>query len=142
VKQVWSIVLLFGVGSILGFRVSTSMVEALAAVGLILVFALAFSWVSVLVGVLARDPEQVQILSFTVLFPLTFVSNVFVPTRTMPSWLQPIVNVNPVTLLADASRGLMVGGPVAGPVFGSLLWAVVLSAVFAPLSLQALKRRV
>jgi oleandomycin transport system permease protein len=142
VKQLWSIVLLFGVGSILGFRIGTSVVAALAAVALILVFALAFSWVSVLVGVLAKDPEKVQIFSFTVLFPLTFVSNVFVPTHTMPGWLQPIVNVNPVTLLADASRGLMVGGPAAGPVLGSLLWAAVIFAVFAPLSLRALKRRV
>jgi oleandomycin transport system permease protein len=142
VKQVWSIVLLFSVGLILGFRIGTSVVAALAAVALILVFALAFSWVSVLVGVLAKDPEKVQIFSFTVLFPLTFVSNVFVPTHTMPGWLQPIVNVNPVTLLADASRGLMLGGPAAGPVLGSLLWAAVIMAVFAPLSLRALKRRV
>jgi oleandomycin transport system permease protein len=142
VKQVWSIVLLFAVGSILGFRIGTSIVATLSAVALILVFALAFSWVSILVGVLAKDPEKVQIFSFTVLFPLTFVSNVFVPTHTMPDWLQPIVNANPVTLLADGCRGLMVGGPVAGSVLGSLLWAAVIMAVFAPLSLRALKRRV
>jgi oleandomycin transport system permease protein len=60
----------------------------------------------------------------------------------MPGWLQVFVNVNPVTLLADAARGLMVGGPAAGPVLGSLLWAAVILAVFAPLSLRALKRRV
>lgn len=142
VKQAWSIALLLGVGMILGFRIGTSVLALLGAVALILVFALAFSWVSVLVGVLARDPEKVQIFGMTALFPLTFVSNVFVPAETMPGWLQAFVDVNPVTLLADASRGLMIGGPVAGPVLGSLLWAGVIVAVFAPLSLWALKRRV
>jgi oleandomycin transport system permease protein len=142
VKQAWSIGLLLGIGAVLGFRVGTSTVEVLAAVALILVFALAFSWVSVLVGVLAKDPEKVQLFGMTALFPLTFVSDVLVPAETMPGWLQAFVNVNPVTLLANASRGLMVGGPVAGPVLGSLLWAAAILAVFAPLSLRALKRRV
>ncbi|HEV7452661.1 MAG TPA: ABC transporter permease [Pseudonocardiaceae bacterium] len=142
VKQAWSIALLLGIGVVLGFRTGTSTVDVLAAVALILVFALAFSWVSVLVGVLAKDPEKVQLFGMTTLFPITFVSNVFVPTNTMPGWLQAFVNVNPVTLLADASRGLLVGGPVAGPVLGSLLWTAVILAVFAPLSLWALKRRV
>jgi oleandomycin transport system permease protein len=142
VKHAWSIALLLGVGAILGFRTGTSLLSVLAAVALILVFALAFSWVSVLVGVLASDPEKVQLFGFTALFPITFVSNALAPTDTMPGWLQVFVNINPVTLLSDASRGLMVGGPVAWPVLGSLLWAAVILAVFAPLSLWALKRRV
>lgn len=142
VKQAWSIALLLGVGALLGFRVTTSVMAVLAACALILVFALAFSWISVLVGMLASDPEKVQIFGFTALFPITFVSNVFVPTETMPGWLQAFVNVNPVTLLSDASRGLMVGGPVAGPTLGTLAWAVVIIAIFAPLSVRAFKRRV
>jgi oleandomycin transport system permease protein len=141
VKQAWSILLLLGVGVVLGFRLGTSIVEMLAAAALILVFALAFSWLSVLVGVLAKDAEKVQLFGMTALFPITFVSNALVPTQTMPSWLQAFVSINPVTLLSDAARGLMVGGPVAGPVLGSLLWAAVIVAVFAPLSLWALKRR-
>jgi oleandomycin transport system permease protein len=142
VKQAWSIVLLLGVGAILGFRIGTSWLSLLAAVALILVFALAFSWLSVLVGIVAKDPEQVQIFGFTALFPITFVSNVFVPVETMPDWLQVIVEANPVTILADATRGLMVGGPVAEPVVGSLIWAAAIVAVFAPLSMWAFKRRV
>lgn len=142
VKQAWSIALLLGVGALLGFRVTTSVMAVLAACALILVFALAFSWISVLVGMLASDPEKVQIFGFTALFPITFVSNVFVPTETMPGWLQAFVNVNPVTLLSDASRGLMVGGPVAAPTLGTLAWAVVIIAIFAPLSVRAFKRRV
>jgi oleandomycin transport system permease protein len=95
----------------------------------------------VLVGVLAKDPEHVQLFGFTALFPITFISNVFVPTETMPGWLQAFVDVNPVTILADATRGLMVGGPVAEPVVGSLLWAAVIALVFAPISVRAFRRR-
>jgi ABC-type multidrug transport system permease subunit len=76
------------------------------------------------------------------MFPLTFVSNVFVPVESMPGWLQAVVNLNPVTNLAEATRGLMVGGPVAEPVTQSLLWAAALVAVFGPLSMWAFKRRV
>jgi oleandomycin transport system permease protein len=142
VKQAWSIVLLLAIGMILGFRIGTSPMALLGAVALLLGFALAFSWVSVLVGLLAKDPEKVQLFGFTALFPITFVSNVFVPATTMPSWLQAFVDVNPVTILADAIRGLMLGGRVAGPVAGSLLWAAVFVVIFAPLSVWAFKRRV
>ncbi|WP_026874539.1 ABC transporter permease [Jiangella gansuensis] len=151
-KQAWSIFLLLAVGMILGFRIGTDVASLLAAVGLMLVFALAFSWVSVLVGVLAKDPEKVQLFGFTALFPVTFVSNVFAPTDTMPGWLQAFVEVNPVTILADASRALMLGDKTIGtpwhvasattPVLQSLLWAAVIAAVFAPLSVRALRRRV
>jgi oleandomycin transport system permease protein len=142
VKQAWSIFLLLVVGMILGFRIGTNMAGLLGAVALLLAFALAFSWVSVLVGVLAKDPERVQLFGFTALFPVTFVSNVFVQTDTMPGWLQAWVKVNPVTHLADAARGLMVGGPAADSVMWSLLWAAGIVLVFAPLSVYALKRRV
>jgi oleandomycin transport system permease protein len=141
VKQAWSIFLLLGVGAVLGFRIGTSWLELLAAVALLLVFALAFSWISVLAGIRAKDPEQMQIFGYTALFPITFVSNVFVPVETMPDWLQVVVEVNPISILADATRGLMVGGPVAEPVVGSLLWAAAIVAVFAPLSMRAFRRR-
>jgi oleandomycin transport system permease protein len=142
VKQAWSITLLLGVGMILGFRVGTNLAGLLAGMALILAYAFAFSWVSVLIGVLAKDPERVQIFSYTAMFPITFMSSVFVRVETMPSWLQPIVRANPISVLADAARGLMVGGPVAGPVVVSLLWTVGTVAVFVPLSMWALKRRV
>lgn len=142
VKQAWSIALLLMVGFILGFRVQTNLAALLAAVLLLLTFALAFSWVSVLVGVTAKDPEKVQVFGFTALFPVTFVSGVFVQVETMPGWLQPVVNANPVTILSDATRGLLVGGPVARPVLFSLLWAIGIAAVFAPLAVARFKRRV
>ena len=152
VKQAWSIVLVLGVGLILGFRIGTNVGALLAAVVLLLVFALAFSWVSVLVGVLAKDPERVQIFGFTALFPVTFVSNVFVPTESMPGWLQAFVKVNPVSVLSDACRALMLGDKTVGtpwhvesatqPVLYSLLWAAAIAAVFAPISVWAFKRKV
>lgn len=76
-----------------------------------------------LVGVLVSEPDKVQIFGFMVIFPLTFTSNIFVPTDRMPGWLQNWVEVNPVTVVADALRGLLVAGPVAGPVLQTLLWA-------------------
>jgi len=142
VKQAWSIALLLAVGLLMGFRIGTNWAGMLGAFALLLLFALAFSWVSVLVGVLAKDPEHVQIFGFTALFPLTFVSSVFVPINEMPGWLQAFVKVNPVTILADATRGLMVGGPVATPVMQTLMWAAIITAVFAPLAVWAFKRRV
>ena len=142
VKQAWSVALLIGVGALLGFRLGNGVVVLLGAFALLLAFSLAVAWISVLVGVLVSEPDKVQIFGFMVIFPLTFTSNAFVPTETMPSWLQRWVEVNPVTILADALRGLLVGGPVAGPVAESLLWAAAIAAVFAPLAVRGLKRRV
>ena len=103
---------------------------------------IAFAWISVLVGMVVSEPEKVMIFGFAVMFPLTFVSNAFVPAETMPGWLQGWVEVNPVTLSADAVRGMLVGGPVAGPLASSLLWAAAVLVVFAPLAVRAFRRRV
>lgn len=141
VKQALCIILLLGVGVLLGFRFGTSAWEILSMILLLLVFALAFSWVMVLVGVISRDPEHVQLFGFTALFPVTFVSNVFVPVDTMPHWLQGFVHINPVSVLTEAARGLLLGGSVLQPVLGSLVWALAITVVFAPLSVWALNRR-
>ena len=141
-KQAWALVMLLGVGLILGFRVGTSPLGVLAAFGLVLVVTLALSWALVLVGMLAANPEKVQIFGFVVLFPLTFISDAFVRTASMPGWLQAFSKANPVSILADAMRGLMVSGPAATPVVESLLWAVGFTVVFAPLAVRAFKRRV
>lgn len=141
VKQAWCIVLLLAVGLLLGFRVEAPWSGVVTMMVLVLTVALAMSWIMVLVGVLARDPEHVQLFGFTALFPVTFVSNVFVPVETMPAWLQGVVMLNPVSLLADAARGLLLGGPVLTSALGALGWAVLLTVVFAPLSVWALNRR-
>jgi oleandomycin transport system permease protein len=140
-KQASSVVLLVGVGALLGFRLQNGLFGLLGAFALLLAFSLAVSWIAVLVGVSVGEPEKVQIFGFTVIFPLTFTSNAFVPTATMPGWLQAWVEVNPVTILADALRGMLIGGPVATPTIQSLLWAVVIVAIFGPLAMRALKHR-
>lgn len=143
VKQAWSILLVLVVGFVFGFRIGTGPLGLIGAVALLLVFAAAFSWVAVLVGVLARDPERVQVFGFTALFPITFVSSVFVPPETMPRWLEAAVNANPVSILATACRGLLLGAPypAAVPALQSLAWAAAIALVFAPLSVRALRRR-
>ncbi|TVP59872.1 MAG: ABC transporter permease [Halomonadaceae bacterium] len=141
VKQAWCTLLLLVIGFMLGFRMGAPATGLVWMLALLLVFALAMSWVMVLVGVLAKDPEHVQLFGFTALFPVTFVSNVFVPLETMPAALQRVVALNPVSLLTEASRGLLSGGPVAEPAMGVLAWSLIITLIFAPLSVWALNRR-
>jgi oleandomycin transport system permease protein len=144
-KQAWALVMLLAVGAILGFRFGAGAgrpLGVLAGFGLVLACTLAISWALVLVSVLAANPEKVQIFGFVVLFPITFTSDAFVRTASMPGWLQAWSKANPVSLISDAVRGLMVSGPAARPVAESLLYAVAFTAVFAPLAVRAFKRRV
>ena len=141
-KQAWAVLMLLVIGTILGFRIGTNPLAVLAAAGLVLVCTLALSWALVLVAMLAANPEKVQIFGFVVLFPITFTSDAFVPTASMPGWLQAWSKANPVSLIADATRGLMVSGPVARPLAESLLYAVAFTVVFAPLAVRAFRRRV
>ena len=136
-----SVAISLGFGLILGFRIETSPLAALAACVLVLVFALAMCWFSALIGLLAKTARGVQWIGTLVYFPLTFGSNVLVPTASMPGWLQAFVKGNPMTFLTEAERGLLVGGPVATPAIRSLLWALGLFAVFAPLAVRVYRRR-
>lgn len=141
VRFVTAIVVLLGFGTLIGFRIGTDPLQALAACLLVLGFALSLSWVAVLIGMVVREPGSVQGIGFLLYFPLTFGSSMFVPVETMPGWLQAWVKVNPVTQLVDAVRGLMLGGEVASPVLQSVAWAVGITVVFAPLAVRAYRRR-
>jgi len=134
-------VIMVGFGYILGFRIATSPEALLAAIGIAICFALAFAWVSVWVGMVVRTPGAVQGVMFLLVLPLSFGSNTFVRTSTMPGWLQAFVNVNPISHLVSAVRGLMLGGPVAAPVGWTFAWIAGLLAVFFPLALRAYIRR-
>ncbi|GIE76146.1 transport permease protein [Actinoplanes philippinensis] len=142
IKQAWAIALLLVLGIVLGFRIETGPAEVLATFALLLGFAFAVSWMSVLVAMLVSEPEKVQIFGFVLLFPITFASGAFVDPDTMPGWLRSFADVNPTSILADAARGLLSGGPVAGPVTQSLLWAAGFLVIFAPLSVRAFRRRI
>jgi oleandomycin transport system permease protein len=128
-------------GTLMGYRVTTGWTGVLAALALAMGFALCFGWISVYVGMIARAPGAVQGIMFLLVLPLSFGSNTFVPTQTMPGWLQAFVKVNPISQLVSAVRGLMTGGPVAGHVGWTLLWMAGLLVVFAPLAVRAYRRR-
>jgi len=141
VRYLISVAITIGFGLILGFRVTTNPLSAVAACLLLLAFALAMCWVSALIGLLVKTPQGVQAFGFIAFFPLVFGSNLLAPTETMPGWLQAFVKVNPMTLLTDAERGLFTGGPVAAPAVQSMLWALGIFIVFAPLAVRVYRRR-
>ncbi len=123
-------------GLILGFRPDGGVGGVIMAVGLLLVFSFSLSWVWTSIGLRMQTPESVMQVSMTVLFPLTFASNVFVDPSTMPGWVQVFVDVNPVSHLTTAARGLMHGSVDGSAVVWVLAWSVVLVAVFAPLTMR------
>ncbi|HUF25333.1 MAG TPA: ABC transporter permease [Gemmatimonadaceae bacterium] len=127
-------------GVILGFRPGAGVAGVILAVALILVFAFSVSWIWIVVGMLVKTPESVMTTSFLFLFPLTFISNIFVDPATMPGWLQSVVAVNPVTHLVTASRGLMHGGVSLVNVAWVFLFSAVMVAMFAPLSLRMYRK--
>src|SRR6204780_393962 len=128
---------LTGFGTLLGFRFHTGPLDILAAYALAYVFYLAVCWISVLIGLVAPSPETVQGISFIWIMPLVFGSSILVPnTSTFPGWLQAWVKVNPITHLADAVRGLTVGGPVATHAMYALAWAAGIVVVAFPLAMR------
>jgi oleandomycin transport system permease protein len=136
-----SVAITLGFGMIMGFRIQTTPVAAAAGCLLLLLFAIALCWFSALIGLIVKTPQGVQLFGFLAFFPLVFGSPLLVQSSTMPGWLQAFVNVNPITYLTEAERGLLTTGPVATPVIRSLLWALVIFAVFAPLAVRAYRRR-
>lgn len=124
------------VGFILGFRPNGGALGVLAAVGLVLVFCFAMSWLWIIVGMLVKTPESVMTTSFVFLMPLTFASDIFVGLSTMPGWLQLVVGKNPVTLLARASRDLMHGKPAASDVTWVLIASGLIVLVAAPIAMR------
>src|SRR5690606_21293344 len=128
--------MVIAMGQLLGFRAQAGVPGELAAVALILVFAFSLAWIWIIVGRLVRTPESVMTTSFLLLFPLTFVSNIFVYLATMPGWLQAVVAANPVTHLTNASRGFMHGGVEAGDVLWVLLASAAITAVSAPIAMR------
>ena len=141
IRYVVAIASLLVFGSVLGFRFQTSAVEVLAACLLTVLFAFCLSWAFVLIGMLMRSPGGVQGTAFLILFPLTFGTSMIAPKETMPSWLQTWVDVNPVAHMMDASRALMLGGPLGNHVVWVLVWSVGFLVVFAPLAVRAYRRR-
>ena len=128
-------------GVILGFRPSAGVGGVIAAMALVVVFAFGLSWVFTTLGLLMRSPNAVMNAGFMGIFPLTFLSNVFVEPDTLPSALEAFVNANPISVLATASRGLMEGDASGGDIAIALGTAAALTALFAPLTTRLYRSR-
>ncbi|MGD6744559.1 ABC transporter permease [Streptomyces sp. BH106] len=134
-------IVMLAVGLIMGFRPDGGVLGVLAAVAVLLVFSFAFSWIWTMFGLLLRTEKSVMGVSMMVIFPLTFLSDIFVKPETMPGWLQAFVNNNPVTHVASAVRGLMDGDWPTAEVLWSLGWAALLIAVFGPVTMRLYNRK-
>ena len=134
-------IMCIGLGLIIGFRPDGGVLGVVAGVALLLVFAFALSWIFTILGLLLRTPNAVMGVSMMVLMPLTFASNIFVDPSTMPSGLQAFVDINPVSHLVTAVRGLMAGTAGWGDVTTVLISAVVMTAVFAPITMYLYRNR-
>jgi len=129
-------IVVLALGFVLGFRADGGVLGVPMAIGLLLVFCFAMSWLWIVLGLKAQTAENVMQMSMTILFPLTFASNVFVDPSTMPGWVQGFVKVNPITHLTDASRALMHGTDLGSSVWWVLLWSVGFLVVFAPMAIR------
>jgi ABC transporter DrrB family efflux protein len=130
------------VGIAAGFRFSNGVPEVVAGFALLLLFGYAFSWVFAFIGLTASSPEASNAYGFTILFPITFISSAFVPVDSMPGWLQAFAEVNPFTTMVDAARSLFIGTPAHNDVWGAVVWAFVIIAVFGALSVWRYRRTV
>ena len=127
-------------GVILGFRPEAGIGGVLAALALVVVFAFGLSWGFMTLGLLLRSPNAVMNAGFMGIFPLTFLSNVFVDPETLPAGLEAFVDVNPISILATASRGLMEGSAEVSDIAIVLGTAALLTAIFAPLTTRLYRR--
>ena len=140
-RNVVVVIIITGVGYATGFRIGTHVGAFLAGILLLLAFAYALSWGFAVIGLIAPNSETAQVMSFPVLFPLTFASSAFVPVRSMPHWLQGFANHQPVSVIVNTCRALMIGGPTSSLVLQSLLWCAGIVVVLVPLAVHYYRRR-
>ncbi len=140
VRNVISGVIIFLVGLLVGFRPNASVQEWLMVIGLALLFTLAISWLSAILGLLVKSLEAAQWVGFIVIFPLTFLSTAFVPPDTMPAPLKAFVENQPLSHVIDTIRSLLVGTPLGDSGWLAVIWCVGIIAVSAPLATWMFRR--
>ncbi|MFF0446252.1 ABC transporter permease [Streptomyces sp. NPDC004609] len=141
VRYLIASVVMMVVGMIIGYRPDGGFVGVVLGVALLVVFAFSFSWVWTMFGLLLRSEKSVMGVSMMVIFPLTFLSNVFVDPKTMPGWLQAFVNNSPVTHVSTAVRELMAGEWPAADIAWSLGWAALFVIVFGSITMRLYNRK-
>ncbi|KOG84369.1 MULTISPECIES: ABC transporter permease [Streptomyces] len=140
-RMMVAIVILLAMGFALGMTLGTSVLGLLGAVALSAVFGAAIMWIFIVLGLAMKTAQAVQGMGMLVLMPLQFGSSIFAPPTTMPGWLQTFTDYNPLSNLADAVRGLMMGGPVADSVWVTLAWAAAITLVMAPLAVSKFRKK-
>lgn len=136
-----AVIIMLVVGLAVGFRPDGSVLQMIGAFGLALLFGFAFSWIGVSIGMLSRTPEAVQAALYVVVFPLTFASSAFVPTDTMPSWLRVFAENQPMSVVVNAMRSLMLGESAGSEGWLALAWSLGLIVVFFPIAVHIYKKR-
>ncbi len=142
--------LLLAVGFLVGFSAPGGVFRTLAGLALCALFGFSMSWTMALVGLLVKTPEAANSAGFLPLFPLMFASSIFVPPETLPSWMKGFANNQPITVLSDTLRGLILGDEfmatqtrsLTGLILYSLFWIAAILAVFAPLAVRTYRRTV
>ncbi|WP_209426764.1 ABC transporter permease [Pararhodobacter sp. SW119] len=132
--------IILGIGLILGYRPEAGLPGVVAAFLLLLAIGFGIGWVFIVLGLLIRTPTTVMTLGFTVLFPVVFASNIMVQPETMPDWLRAFVDVNPISLMTTAMRGLMAGTSTPGQIALALLAPALLTAILVPVTLCLYRR--
>jgi ABC-2 type transport system permease protein/oleandomycin transport system permease protein len=135
-----SFVILVATGFAIGFRFDAGVPEIVAGLALLLLFGYAFSWIFALIGMSVSSPEAANGVGFTLIFPITFISSAFVPVESMPAGLEQVASVNPVSTVVDAMRSLWLGAPAGNDIWLSVVWSVLLIALFAPLAVAKYRR--
>jgi ABC-2 type transport system permease protein/oleandomycin transport system permease protein len=139
-RNAFALAFVIGLGLLVGFRFHNNAGPCLAAVGLIIAFGYAFTWVYAAVGLAVKDPQTAQIAAILPMFILFFASSALVPVATMPGWLQPFANDQPVTVTVNAVRALCEGGPVFHDLWQAGLWCIGIFVVFLVVSLNLYRR--
>lgn len=141
VRDIFVVLVIWAIGLLVGFRPTGNPLAWVAATGFLLLTTFAFSWLSVLLGLLLSSPEAVQGASLVLFYPLLFGSNAFVPTSTMPDWLRAFADHQPISVVMSAVRGLLLNQPDAAIMGQAIAWCVGLLVIFIGLSVWAYGRR-
>lgn len=142
IRNILVVFLMIGVGTLIGFRFQNGEFNAVLAVVLLILFGYAFSWISANIGLLVKEVETAQVAGFVWVFPLVFASSIFVPTKTMPAWLQTFAENSPITAVVNTVRGLVLGGPFEIDLIKPLIWISGILVVFIPLAIYQYRRSV
>jgi len=141
-RNIFVVILMLIVGTLVGFRVHTNVFGLLASIALVVYFGFALSWIFATLGLAVKDPETAQAAAFPILAPLVFASVAFVTADSMPGWLQPWARNQPVSSVVLATRALVLGGPTAHYVFWALFWCTVVLVIFVPLGVRTYRRAI